>query len=125
MSKPSPLSRSNSSESLVESSSHETPAADEQPKSPSSPVMKTKMPSSIQLELNTTSTSTTSTQSNLDISESSKTEIAMPEQTTEVKAYWEKFSKNINESGELRLEELNSQDIQDLAEWLPKPWPKC
>ena len=123
MSKPSSTRTTNnpfvsSTESLLEPSLHETPAIDEKPNAAPSPVMKTKMSSSIQLELNTTSTSTTRTQSNLDISESSKTEIAMPEQTTEVKAQWEKFSKNINDSGELRLDELNSQKIQDLAEWL-------
>ena len=50
MSKPSSLSRSNSSESLVESSSHETPAVDEQSKSPSPPVMQTKTKKSAQRE---------------------------------------------------------------------------
>jgi hypothetical protein len=118
MSKPSPLLRSSSSESLVGSSSLETPAKDEQSKSTAPPVMKTRMATSIKQELNTAITSTTDNQGNQVIRRDNTNEIATPQQPTEIKVQWIKFTEKINPDGVLTLEGLNSEDIQDLAEWL-------
>jgi hypothetical protein len=80
--------------------------------------MKTRTAIFIQEELKAEIISTTNTQSNHDIRIDNTNEIATPQQPTEVKAQWVKFTEKINPDGVLTLEGLNSEDIQDLAEWL-------
>ncbi|MEY3791337.1 MAG: hypothetical protein RLZ09_2173, partial [Pseudomonadota bacterium] len=138
MSKPSPLLRRSSSESLVESSSHETPVAKEQTESPPSPVMKTKTKKDDQQEVykanestntiaiaianaNANESSTSSaivTKKNNDGEKNFKTEIDTAQKLSAEKEKWEKFSKKINRFGVLKLENLNSEAIQNIAEWL-------
>ena len=123
MSKPSPLSRSSSSESLVESSSHETPAVDEQSKSPSPPVMKTKTKKSAQREAykasaNVNSSSSSTYTKKNQIGKSFETEIDAAQKLNAKKQQWAEFSKQINPWNELKLEGLKSEKIQDLADWL-------
>ena len=130
MSKPSPLSRSSSRESIVESSSHETPIAKEQTDSPPSPVMKTKTKKDDQQEAYKASESTNTIANANESSSSSaivtkkndgdeknfKTEIDTAQKLSAEKEQWEKFSKKINRFGVLKLENLNSEAIQNLAE---------
>jgi hypothetical protein len=110
----------NTYESLDGTSSDKTPAVDKQSKSASPPIMKTRTAIFIQEELNTAVISSTNTQSNHDIRRDNTNEIATPQQPTEVKAQWVKFTEKINPDGVLTLEGLNSEDIQDLAQWLNK-----
>jgi len=186
MSKPSPLLRSSSSESLAESSSHETPVAEKQTESPPilkskpnrsekqglyqssvntarnrsnqnirkefkekideamqlnqakaqqtdsppSPVMKTKTKKDDQQEAYKASESTNTIANANESSSSSaivtkkndgdeknfKTEIDTAQKLSAEKEQWEKFSKKINRFGVLKLENLNSEAIQNLAE---------
>lgn len=120
MSKPSPLLRSSSSESLVESSSHETPVAEKQTESPPSPVMKTKTKKDDQQEAYkaNASSSSTYTEKNEDIGKSFKTKIDTASESNAKKEQWAKFIKNIRHNGILVLCNLKSEEIEDLAEWL-------
>ena len=121
MSKPSPLSRSNSSESLVESSSQKTPTKDEQSKSTAPPVMKNKKNAqreAYKASANvSSSSSSTHTKKNHDIGKSFKTEIDTARQTNEIKLQ-EKFSKRIGPGSVLNVNGLGEKEIQDLADWL-------
>ena len=121
MSKPSPLSRSNSSESLVESSSQKTPTKDEQSKSTAPPVMKNKKNAqreAYKASANvSSSSSSTYTKKNHDIVKSFKTEIDTARQTNEIKLQ-EKFSKRIGLGSVLNVNGLGEKEIQDLADWL-------
>ena len=124
MSKPSSLSRSSSSENLVDSSSLEKHSVDEQLKSPSPPVMKTKK--SAQREAYKASTSTnvnssssaTYTGGNHNIDKSYKNEIDNAQELNAKKEQWEEFSKKIRPDGVLTLRLLMKEKIQDLVEWL-------
>lgn len=117
-----------SSESLVESSSDETPALDEQSKSLSPPVMKTKTKKSDQREAykanassssnSSSSSSATHTEKNNDIGKTFKKEIDTARKLNAKKEHWAEFSKQINPWDELKLEGLKSEKIQDLADWL-------
>jgi Leucine Rich repeat len=122
MSKPSPLSRSSSSESIVESSSHETPTVEEKSKSSPPPVMKTKTKKSAQREAfiasSSTSLSSTYSEKNHDIRKSFKTEIDTARELNAKKQQWAEFSKKISPGGFLTLYESDSEEIQDLANWL-------
>ena len=117
-----------SSESLVESSSDETPALDKQSKSLSPPVMKTKTKKSDLCEAykanassssnSSSSSSATYTEKNNDIGKTFKKEIDTARKLNAKKEQWAAFSKQINPWGELKLEGLKSEEIQDLADWL-------
>ena len=122
MSKPSPLSRSNSSESLVESNSQETPTKDEQSKSTAPPVMKNKKNAqreAYKASANvSSSSSSTYTKKNHDIGKSFKTEIDTARELNAKKQQWDKFSKKIDLDGVLSLRGLMKEEIQDLVDWL-------
>lgn len=116
MSKPSPLSRSSSRESIVESSSHETPVAEEQTKSPTSPVMTTKTKKSDQREAYKASAIVT--KKNHDIRKNFEAEIYTAQELNAKKEQWEGFAKKTSPNGFLTLHDLDSGEIQDLADWL-------
>jgi len=119
MSKPSPLSRSSSSESLVKSSSHEIPGVEEQSKSTAPPIMKTKNKKNEQQLAYKTRLNTTHTQTNYDISKDVKEKIDIARKKYEIKALqWVKYIENINPDGVLNLSGFKSEGIQNLTEWL-------
>jgi hypothetical protein len=128
MSKPSPLSRSSSRESIVESSSHETPVAEKQTESPPSPVMTTKTKKSDQREAykasasaganKISSSSAIVTKKNHDIRKNFEAEIYTAQELNAKKEQWEGFAKKMSPNGFLTLHDLDSGEIQDLADWL-------
>jgi hypothetical protein len=117
MSKSSPLSRTSSSESLSESSEDEI-SEEEQSNSAPLPAMKTKPASSIKQELNSASISTTNTQNIQPITDGSKTEITISQQSKEEKEKWTKFTKNICPRGFLSLTWLKRDEVLETVEWL-------
>jgi hypothetical protein len=58
------------------------------------------------------------TKKNNDGEKNFKTEIDTAQKLSAEKEKWEKFSKKINRFGVLKLENLNSEAIQNIAEWL-------
>ena len=117
MSKPSPLSRSSSSESLVESSSHETPIAKEQTESP--PILKSKPNRSEKQGLYQSSVNTARNRSNQNIRKEFKEKIDEAMQLNQAKAQqWEKFSKNVDSNGILNLKNFSALEVANVGEWL-------
>jgi Ran GTPase-activating protein (RanGAP) involved in mRNA processing and transport len=111
-----------SSESLVESSSHETPSLDEQSKSPASPVMKTKTKKSAQRDAYKASSSSSSAyaEKNHDIGKNFKKEIDIAREKNGTKQLWKKFSNRIDRKGILELNRVDSPRIHELLNYLHK-----
>jgi len=130
MSKPSPLSRSSSSESLVESSDDETSKVEEPSKSTAPPIMKPKTKKSDQWDTYkgnvnaNTNVSSTYTEKFHDICRNFKKVIDTARKLKPEKNPLEKFAKKMGRDGVLAIKELSINEIQELAEWL-KANPKA
>ena len=123
MSKSSSISRSSSSESLVDSSSHETPGVDEKSKSTAPPIMKTKKSAqreaykanaSASANKNSSSSSSSSatyTEKNHNIRKNFETEI-------DTALQHEKYNKQLDSNGALTVYDLSNKEIAHVAEWL-------